>query len=210
MIPFTVPSNLKLRPGTSDGIVHHQIFMQEIYSPVLGLRPSYALIIDGGANCGCSRVWFRNNFPDETKTRIISYEPDAESWMAAKGNAADVRTEQEDIIRAALWGTKGRGSFSNPGAASFALSVTPSDDGPLMLTELGPVLGPRPCLVKLDIEGAETSLFQNPHWLDMVDVLAVELHGPEAASSLAAALQNQRRKYRRGQLGETTVIDFME
>ncbi len=205
MTTFKDPKTIEIRPNTTDFAVFQQVFVAGFYQPVLGLRPTYNLIIDGGANCGCTPVWFRNHFPD---AEIVAIEPDPENAAVCLRNTENSRV---NVLEAALWWRHGRGNIVDVGQGAFALRVEQDEDdrGPIRLIELEPLLTKRPSLVKLDIEGSETVLFRHPAWLDKVDVIAVELHGPEAEDALNTALSRQARRYRRAISGETTIIDFL-
>ncbi len=197
-------SVLTLRPDTTDSIVVSQIFVEQLYKPVIGLKP-YALIIDGGANGGFSTVWFQHYFPN---AKIVAIEPDPENYKILRQNVEPIGSDLIQTEQCAIWWEWTHGEIRDVGLGAFGLQVHEGGASNVGMVPLAAWLTARPCLVKLDIEGSEIELFKHPAWMSEVDTIAVELHGQAAVTALDEALHRQSRHYKRWVIGETTFVDF--
>lgn len=207
-----------LRESSTDPLVFYQVFCEECYRPAIGLR-DYALIVDCGANIGLSAQYFADRHPNAT---VLAIEPDEQNFAVLSSNSADYQR----IIEAqwAIGGHTGRGKMIGHKKGHWALRVERSPEGRILVVPLRDVLTAtsfpfgcdgrlplrrRPCLLKLDIEGAEVECFQNPDWLELVDVIAVEFHNKEGPEVMAAALAKDPRKHRTWVVGEIHFVEFM-
>lgn len=209
-----------LRPGSTDGLVYTQIWDQELYRPVIGLR-DYALIIDGGANIGMSSLYFVKHHP---KAVVYAIEPDPANYEMMLRNMDGWEARFSHIatpFRRFAGGIGSKPGFArihDPGIGAFGFQTVDDRDGPIEIRTMERLLTDvfalrdqaRPTLVKLDIEGAEVEAFKDPHWMRSIDVLAVELHGSDAELALSEALYVLGRKHRRWTVGETTFVQFPE
>lgn len=195
-----------LRPGTSDRMVFDQIFVFGEYSPLLrGTPPDF--IIDLGANCGLSSLWFLTHFPD---AMVIYVEPDRSNFDAARRNLSPF-TSQVCGVNAAVWDSE-----------RFIYLEPPTDSGPpqwgmrtleegvhgerVSALPLDRILEKLPAearpLLKIDIEGAEERLFDGAEkWLARVDTIAIEIHGDDARRMVEAKLdKGEWKSLRSGEL----------
>jgi len=170
---------LRLRAGSSDVDVFDEVFLRRAYTidGLVSVEPR--VIIDAGANCGITSVYFAQLYP---KARIISIEPEQSNFDLLRENASHYK--QVTPVRGALWGTGGQLSVENPGRGfwSFQVSEKSSSSGgqvnaltvqalmdEFKLSEID--------LFKIDIEGAERELFAGPtDWLDSTHRIVIELH----------------------------------
>jgi FkbM family methyltransferase len=192
----TTRRRLRLRAKSSDVAVFEQIFVRREYDMEniaqardLALKEaaseSRLTIIDCGANIGCSVVWFATQFPG---AHIVAIEPEAENFKLLLHNIRELPNVR--AIRAAIWSKKTEVVISNPNTSEWAYQTSALESAPPLNDEtqaqpiptvtidelLQPGFDGR-CIVKIDIEGAESALFTEYHdWLDKVDVLSIELH----------------------------------
>ena len=158
--------------------------VKDVYRRALsdGQRP---IIIDCGGHIGMSAVWFASHFPQAT---IYCIEPNAANFAILQQNVAPY--PNITALNGGVWGKHCNLKISNPdsGSASFRLQETagasPSDSGPsdslpsYTIDEIRLGAVPNPLLiVKIDIEGAEASVFAEPvDWLAHCGLLIIELH----------------------------------
>jgi FkbM family methyltransferase len=178
---------VKLRlPDQADFRVFTDIFVRRCYD--LDAFPQsqralagsgYMLIVDCGANNGCSSVWFSHRYPDAT---IVSVEPERGNFALLCENIGE-NTNVEPIC-AAVWDSKTELEIT--GSSAWAYQTTPAQGGSdqarrTPTVTVDEILQRYPTaervIVKIDVEGAEGTIFKEPPaWLDRVDVLIVELH----------------------------------
>lgn len=183
------------RPGTTDLCVFHQIFVWREYRCLDYLDPrSVGLVIDCGAYAGYSSAYFLTRFPD---CRVVALEPDEGNHALALRNLSPYG-DRVRLVRAGVW--------SEP--AALEIDDVPFGDGREWARHLRPA-GPegsslrgmtvgslldgaacdRVSIVKVDIEGSEIQVFAGDNaWLDRVDILVIELHGPECEAALLRAV----------------------
>ena len=192
---FNVPgyrAPVYLRDCVADHAVFRQCFVMQQYD-VRGfpqhrrLRDAYEqmisegrtpLIIDGGSNIGLAARWFAAQFPE---ARIAVVEPDDANFALVVRN-----TEQlgERIIRlkGGVWDRPARLVITNPQAGATAFTVEERELGEeegiraYTIPEICDIAGVAdPFIVKLDIEGAQASVFRsNTEWVP-VNLITLEL-----------------------------------
>jgi FkbM family methyltransferase len=225
-----------MRPGVSDWIVMERIFIDEEYDPVSarhadviaelerrivasGQRP---LIIDCGANVGISSLWFARRHPHSI---VLAVEPEPDNFAVLKRNAALMGNIIP--IHAAISDRMSRVDLSNNLGTPWSWRTVESGEGAVPTLTIGHLIGLDdsyvPLIVKIDIEGFETSLFRsNTDWVDGIPLVIFEMHDwmiPWSGSGHAflAALTRDRRDYlmkgenmfaysRRLLLGEATEV----
>jgi FkbM family methyltransferase len=181
-----VPHALTIRPTKPDVLVLWQTFGLRQCAVPLPAPPK--LIVDAGANIGCTAVFLANTYPG---ARIVAVEPDARNAALAKQNCASY--PQVEIVEGAVWPRPVMLEIENPDGESWAFRMRekPRDAGGggmqgLTLDELSK--GAPIDLLKVDIEGGERQLFtEETHWLTRVGAMLIELHGAECTSAVATA-----------------------
>ena len=139
------------------------------------------LIVDCGANIGCSALWFARRYP---QAKVVAIEPEAGNFEQLAHN---VRSYPNiEAVRAAVWNSQAEVVIENPQADSWGYRTAPAGGAHgaaqvISTVTLDEILArhadARTVMVKIDIEGAETGLFaENTGWLERVDLLIVELH----------------------------------
>ena len=182
-----------LREGTSDYAVLEQIFHTEEFN--ISTAPQFAwiraayermltvgespFIVDCGANIGLSALYFASRLP---KAKIIGIEPARDNVELARKNTG--QNPLIEIIEAAVHDAAVALEIVDPGAEKFAYQVREAHASSATSVEtvtIGGVMqrygADRNLIVKVDIEGGESTLFRsNIGWLDHTDLLIVETH----------------------------------
>jgi FkbM family methyltransferase len=199
LVRLTVPgfsAPLYLRAGTSDAEIFYQVIVNGEYdirsfpqfheidrlyrkARAEGQRP---LIIDCGANIGLSSVWFSRLFPE---AQIFAIEPATDNLEIAKQNLGGY--PNVTLLQGAIWDRSTGLKISDATADAWAYQVTeaPQSAGSpdtalraFTIPELIDMAGTdRALIVKIDIEGAEATLFRsNTEWVGRTHLIAIELH----------------------------------
>lgn len=188
------PMTARLR-GSSDMKVIYEIFVEEEYSSLRSL-PNVSLILDLGANVGYSSAYFLSCFPG---ARVVAVEPDDRNFAICSLNLKPF-AERAILLNGAVWSdcTKlsvSKGTFGD-GREWATEVVHPLNgcEGDIQAWDVGSLIEMGGCpevdLLKIDIEGAERTVFgQNAAaWLPKVRNLCIELHGLECRDTFFKAL----------------------
>jgi len=140
-----------------------------------GTRP---LIIDCGGNIGLATVWLATQFPD---ARVCTIEPERKNLEVLAMNVQSFG-DRVTVLEGGVWGEKGELRIANPeaGSASFRV-VTGSHANDSIraytIDEICLMAGAEaPFIVKIDIEGAQASLFRsNTDWVGRAHLISLEL-----------------------------------
>jgi len=178
-----------LRPTVADQNVFRQVFLDREYTfrEMARAGELYAaygdseapLIIDAGANIGAASVWFALTFP---KATIIAIEPDRGNYGLLQQNTE--RFANIIPVNAAIASTSGSLYLCDPGQGAWgyrtaAEPTAHSYSVPSMTVEeiMDKAPGRLPFILKIDIEGAESDLFQRPcARIDSFPLVTIELH----------------------------------
>lgn len=152
---------------------------QEYALPIRDFQPK--LILDCGANIGCSAVYFANVYPT---AQIYSVEPESNHIKLLKFNTS--LYENCHVMQAALWNketyikVEDRG-FGDCGFMTF--ETTADDPNAIKTVTVSKLLKESGFdeidLLKVDIEGAEKEVFSADdvhEWLSKTKVVVIELH----------------------------------
>jgi FkbM family methyltransferase len=183
---------IHIRKKSSDILVLRQVFRTRQYE--LGHYPQTGrinkryrqildqgkvpLIIDAGANNGCSALWFATKFPN---SKVVAIEPDHENFQMCR-----INTEEKSnitVIEAAIGGVPGFVTLENPTQQSWGVQTTRGGTGNKVevrtINDIAGSFGSKYELfiVKIDIEGFEVDLFShNTDWLESPMAIIIELH----------------------------------
>ena len=176
---------LSLRGKGSDFAVFLQIFDQRQYatdglSRSDDIEASYEailkagkipIIVDAGANVGLSALYFRDLYPD---AKILSIEPEEQNFHELERRADPLTVP----IKAGLANFDGHLDVVDPGLGEWGFRTRKADRGvPAMrLTTLLDQHPGEPFLLKIDIEGFEADLFDDPELLDRFTLIFFEPH----------------------------------
>lgn len=134
------------------------------------------IIVDAGANIGAASVYFDAVFPG---CGIIAIEPEVGNCELARLNCTSANFK---LIGAALGQTPGTLYLRDLGRSDWGYQVGAEGQYPVPVVTLANVLdqhcaGTTPFILKVDIEGAEQSLFSDEtDWLDRFALVVIELH----------------------------------
>jgi FkbM family methyltransferase len=191
---------LFVRLRTSDVEVYRDTFLQQEYHYPTLFSPR--TIVDVGANCGLTSVFYANRYPDAT---VIAVEAEASNYAALVRNT---RPYPKIIpIHAALWHTDGQVEVFAPwprwkqwGKWGFRVRQGNGCRALTLTTLMHEVGIENVDILKMDIEGAEREIFSNCDWIDKVKLLAIELHDREnpGCSDAVNAVATGHRKTERG------------
>lgn len=190
----TFKTQIKYRANSSDGAIIDQIFLEKQlafnelpefdivkskYKSIIdaGRTP---LIVDCGANIGISLIWFAMMFPEAT---IIGVEPDLENCNLAMLNIEPfpnitlVNKAINDTNEKMFVNDYGRGAAGLV-AETQRITKASKEIPTITINELlSSYKESELFLVKIDIEGGESKLFEsNIEWLFELSILVIELH----------------------------------
>lgn len=157
-----------------------------------------AFIVDAGGYIGTASIALKTLFPNST---IVTIEPSSSNFEVLKKNIEP--HENIHAINAALVDDEALEEIylvdSVTGPWGFEISDTPGQNAEVVKTVTFSRLMKqfdvsRVQICKMDIEGAELELLENPgSWLDHTDVLAIELH-ERKRNGIDQAFRNANRK----------------
>ena len=190
------------RTGTSDEGVVSQVFQNQEYAIHqlrrfteisefidtqyrAGRRP---LIVDGGANIGAGSVFFALAFPTAA---IIAVEPEEHNFSILCKNVEGLKVK---CLRAGLSCSAGSLRVFDPGIGHWGYRTEPAADGVGIPSVTVSQIYQRECqegtfpfIVKIDIEGAESDLFdKDTAWFSETPIVIIEPHDwllPKAGTS---------------------------
>jgi FkbM family methyltransferase len=195
------------RAHTSDRRVLYQIFVDREYRCLDHVRDA-ALIVDCGANVGYSSAYFLARYVD---AHVIAVEPDTGNFEMLRRNVSRY-AERVTLINSGVWSSSTGLVISEPAAEAWAFTVREARLGEratLHAVDIGTLLAQsgyeRISILKVDIEGSEKEVFRSAPWLEKVDYLVIELHGPECERIVYGAVGDNARVSR---CDELTVFDL--
>jgi FkbM family methyltransferase len=155
----------------------HGAFLRDVYDQILasGRQP---LIVDCGSNIGASVLWFSTRYP---KAHILAIEPAPDNFELLRRNCAHL---DADLRQAGIAAEDGFAHLADPGEGTLAYRTIPTaDEAEVSLLSLSTLLASKPStayvpfLLKLDIEGAEKTLFDGDcSVVDQFPLIVMEPH----------------------------------
>jgi FkbM family methyltransferase len=136
------------------------------------------LIVDCGANIGASVLWFTARYP---KAHIVAIEPAPQNFIFLARNCAGLNV---DLRQAGIGPVDGTAWLSGADDGGMGCRTYASEEGlRIEVISLASILAEKtasrytPFLLKVDIEGAEKSLFSGPaSTLDQFPLIIMEPH----------------------------------
>jgi len=136
----------------------HGLFIDRLYQQIVasGRQP---LIVDCGANIGASVLWFAHRYPH---AHILAIEPAPDNFAILQRNAANLDV---DLRQAGIAASDGHAHLTDPDESSLAYRTCEDGDGPeIVMLAIQTLLASKPVryqpfILKIDIEGAEKTLF---------------------------------------------------
>ena len=176
---------IRLRPNTADaGTVINNVIREEYgkFSPAK--EPEW--LIDAGGYIGDTASYFLSRFPE---LKAIVLEPNQPSYEIALHNLEPYGT-RATLLNKALWTSNGTLQFGGSSTGASVQDKGIEVDGISIPTLLDKFSISRLNILKMDIEGAERLIFSKPdEWLHRVDLIIIEIHGPEILSVISHVLQ---------------------
>jgi FkbM family methyltransferase len=186
-----VPHPVWLRESTSDFEIMEQIFLRREYdfaewsSHHEMIRKTYdellrdrkvPVIIDCGANIGYASIWFAIRYPQAI---VYAVEPEPGNFAVLRRNASGYPNIVP--IHAGVSDRVTKVSLRNPADEPWACQTEEDDQGSVETVTLPDLIDSRPngapLIVKVDIEGYETSLFRsNTGWAGRTPLVIFEMH----------------------------------
>lgn len=184
---------LKLPDNASFFFMYKELFKVEIYKFHTNIEQPY--IIDAGANIGLASIYFKRLFPD---AKIIAFEPDPYILKYLRYNLDTFNYDDIEIVPKGLHGSETTLPFvSERSDAGFFDSDQDetTTTSVLHVTKLSNYLTKRVDFLKLDIEGAETTVIQEiSSNLNLVERIFVEYHSyvdkPQSLDTIISILNN--------------------
>lgn len=182
MPPLILPPHFRLRAGTQDATVFHEVYHEDEYR-VPRMAPE-DVVIDGGANIGAfvRLAW------DRGSRAVHCWEPHPGNFAILSANVG--RLPGVWLHRAALAGRAGDVRLHD-GGPRFSAAYFLSEHGglPVRAVSLDDVLAPFPAVrfLKLDIERAEWDVLPACRLLSRCREVAVEVHNIPGADALDGA-----------------------
>ena len=175
---------LELRPpggGNSDMGTAYEVFIHKLLMPPVWLPPERVTsIVDLGANVGMSCLWWLANY---WGAQVEAYEPHPAHAAQARANAAlNGFTPRLELHEAAVGTQAGTARLSDEGMTSNVLTPAVRGFEVPVVDLLAALAGRRVDILKMDIEGSEVALLDDPRFgkLD-VGTIVLEWHTPDPA-----------------------------
>jgi len=190
-VPFQIPDSLSFYHG------YREIFLDQLYQ-FRANRPD-PLIVDGGANCGLSVLYFKRLFP---AARVIAVEADPYIFALLEENISRFKLTDVMLINKAIAVGTSDVTFHREG--SNAGRIHALDDAiekfTVSVVSLDELLAEPVDFLKLDIEGAESDVVCSSRRLDVVSQFMIEYHSfadaPQSLPSLLNRLAESGCRYR--------------
>jgi FkbM family methyltransferase len=208
-----IESVIYLRPGSSDGAIFDQVFLQDQYNLPLSFVPS--VIVDIGAHIGLFSVLMKNTYP---LASLYCIEPGEHNYTQLQKNMQDYKGVV--TFQAALWHTKTMVQMlENQDLGHSGLQAQPQTGGNIPAVTMDDLFQrfglDHIDILKIDIEAAETLVFGkgNCAWMSRVRMLVIELHDwlvPGCAAAFFEAVHRHYKQYRYHIIGENTVIENLD
>jgi FkbM family methyltransferase len=201
------------RRGTSDVAVIRQVFGRQEYAAVQGLS-DVRLILDCGANIGCTSFFLLHAYPD---AHVIVIEPDTANINLCRKNLSPFGN-RVTYVQAGIWDTNVplkvvRGEFRDGEPWSFQVRPCEPDEASdfigVTIDDLLRKSGRKTIdLLKMDIEGAERIVFSasDVSWLTQTRTIAIELHDDECQKAFHNAIVPLKHELRES--GELTICEL--
>ena len=142
-----------------------------------------SLIIDAGANIGASVVYFKNMYPN---AYVYAIEPDINNWQLLEINSANYVDKTN--FHGAISNIDGTLRLIDPGLSDWGFrtqasvesqekQITVKSISPQTILDDAKYAQMTPLIFKIDIEGAESQLFQgDTSWMSKFAMIVIELH----------------------------------
>jgi FkbM family methyltransferase len=189
--PFQIPDSLSFYCS------YREIFLDQLYQ-FQAACPN-PLIVDGGANCGLSVLYFKQLFP---AARVIAVEADPYMFSLLEENICRFKLTDVTLINKAIAVGASEVTFHCEGANAGRIHAL--DDAiekvSVPVISLDELLAEPVEFLKLDIEGAESDVICSSQRIDVVSQFMIEYHSfadvPQSLPNLLDRLAKSGCRYR--------------
>jgi len=170
-----------IRRYTGDLDMFFEVFWKQTYPCGMIDRSAIRTILDLGANIGMASAYFHSCFPYAS---LYCVEPDPDNFGIMLKNLQPILPkEQLQVLMAAVGPVGQKGSLVTS-RFSYNYSIQFNENaGQIEVLDMNAIFKyfdlDGADLIKIDIEGAESFLFENTDWLKKVRYLFIEFHVPE-------------------------------
>jgi len=167
--------------GNNDLGVAYEIFVLRLLMPPVRIPPERVkLVVDLGANVGMSCLWWLANY---WRTRVIAFEPHPGHAAEARVNLAQNGYEPRIDLHEAAVGPEATTAWISDAGAASTVSATGGSGFEVKVLDLFAILaGRRVDILKMDIEGSEVGLLDDPRFAALdIGAIVMEWHRPDAA-----------------------------
>ena len=191
-----------LREWGSDPLTFEEVFLKEVYRPVVQVLGACRTMIDLGANIGLASVYLSAHLG----CRGVCVEPNPDTFDVLRKNLAN---SGMTLLQAAAWNSAASLSVACDDAHYSMATVRPESGGAVRGLSVPQIIARAGFqtvdLLKVDIEGAEAEIFRGDlSWLAAIRAIAIEFHGDSRRSMQFDAIMHDR-KFRLIESGHTTV-----
>jgi len=169
---------LSLRPPPAEDLeTAYEMFVAEVYRPPFPVRADTTLrIVDVGANCGHSLLFWARNYP---RAHLIAFEPHpVHLAMLERNLTLNALTPRVSLHRAAAGASPGEIALLDAESRSSVVDATQGRTLRVPLVDFFETVGGEPIdLLKIDIEGGEYALLSDPRFARLrIRTLVMEWH----------------------------------
>lgn len=176
LVTDLLESRLQIVDGLSFYYSYLEIFKNNIYKFLSSNQKP--VIIDAGSNIGLSVIYFKKTYPE---SQIYAFEASPNVFETLKSNVKSFKLNDVHLINKAIWNSETTLSFiatnDDSGRISRTQDISSKNKVKVETTRLTPYLNKHVDFLKLDIEGAETTVIKDcADYLGNVDNIFVEYH----------------------------------
>ena len=189
--PFQIPDSLSFYYS------YREIFVDQLYQ--FRANCPKPLIVDGGANCGLSVVYFKQLFPE---ARVIAVEADPHLFALLEENISRFKLTDVTLINKAIAIGASEVTFHREGANAGRIHTLDEavETVTVPVVSLDDLLIEPVEFLKLDIEGAESEAICASQRLGAVSQFMIEYHSfadvPQSLPNLLNKLGESGCRYR--------------
>ncbi|QJW98057.1 FkbM family methyltransferase [Frigoriglobus tundricola] len=180
---------VRVRPRSNAIFTITEVLLDRVYAAAVGVAKNARTVLDLGANIGLASLYFAGELP---AARVFAVEPDAGNFGLLEHNLRSlIAAGRARVRRGAAWDRDTPVAFLRPDAIGHvnagvvrSVDLIPDPPDPALVCP-GYRMSTRVSgsgfdsidLLKVDIEGAERTLFADHEgWLHRVKLLAIEFH----------------------------------
>jgi FkbM family methyltransferase len=177
---------ITIRGHGSDADTLSEIIDQNVYGAVVPPATRADYIIDLGANIGLATLFLASRCPD---SNILAVEPDVRNFDLLRANTSHLMAVGRlRAVKNAVWHCVTELMLESSEQQNASRVDEARGSEAVMGLSMNEILRrsgfPRIDVLKIDIEGAETSLFRGDlAWLPLTRIIAIEFHGTSRSES---------------------------